>query len=247
MTDRTVGRAMSERDIAYRVWRHTKTDDNRRRFREANKKVKNLVRRGERDYNKRFLDPSLPPKTLWRNLKQDGVKEIHKTDVKFSSDELNDFFTILRPNITVDNPEYGPWPEPDFYFTNTYEYEVYNSVNNIKSNAVGLDEIPPRFLKLIMPDILPVLTYIFNTILTKSYFPKDWKVSKVVPIAKIKDPAELGDYRPISILPALSKALEIIMRRQIVDHVDRKVLLTRWQPGYRGWQRHQHRAAESNR
>jgi hypothetical protein len=37
-------------------------------------------------------------------------------------------------------------------------------------------------------------------------------VSKIVPAAKVKDPCWLKDYRPISILPALSKALEKIMK-----------------------------------
>ncbi len=231
--DQNVINAMAERDISYGVWRHTKTDDDKMRYRRSRNRVKKLIRNGEREYNKRFLDPTLPSKILWRNLGKVGVKETSQTSVIFSPDQLNNFFTIPRPQIVVTNPVYGPWREQEFYFCNTSELEVYNSVNQIKSNAIGLDGVPLRFLKLILLDILPVLTFIFNSILTKSFFPKHWKISKVVPIAKVKDPAHLADYRPISILPALSKALELIMRRQIVDYVDRKGLLTRWQSGFR--------------
>jgi hypothetical protein len=39
-----------------------------------------------------------------------------------------------------------------------------------------------------------------------------WKVSRVVFFAKVSDPLELKDYRPVSILPALSNASEIVMR-----------------------------------
>jgi Reverse transcriptase (RNA-dependent DNA polymerase) len=231
--DRNVEDAMAERDISYRVWRQTKTTEDRRRFRILSNRVKYLVRRGERNYNSKFLDPNLPAKTLWRNLGQVGVKEMAKTNVKFSPEQLNDFFTIPRPETTVETAEFGPWRKPDFYFSNTYDLEVFNSVNQVKSNAIGLDGVPLRFLKIILTDILPILTHVFNSILTKSAFPKSWKVSKVIPIAKIKNPVEMGDYRPISILPALSKALELIMRRQILDYVDRKGLLTRWQSGFR--------------
>jgi hypothetical protein len=64
--------------------------------------------------------------------------------------------------------------------------------------------------------MLPHITDIFNTFF---FYPTAWKVSKVIPIAKISDPHSdpPKDYRPISVLPALSKALEIVMRDQIVN------------------------------
>jgi hypothetical protein len=50
-------------------------------------------------------------------------------------------------------------------------------------------------------------------------FPDSWKISKVVPVAKVPDPLEPGHFRPISILPALSKALEIVMKDQMVAYL----------------------------
>jgi hypothetical protein len=41
----------------------------------------------------------------------------------------------------------------------------------------------------------------------------------VVPVAKVPDPLEPGHFRPISILPALSKALEIVMKDQMVAYL----------------------------
>jgi hypothetical protein len=42
-----------------------------------------------------------------------------------------------------------------------------------------------------------------------------------MPVAKTTDPDSLSDYRPICTLPALSKAMEIIMRNQITLHIER--------------------------
>jgi hypothetical protein len=81
--------------------------------------------------------------------------------------------------------------------------------------------------------ILPHITHIFNTSIFSSTFPTAWKVSKVIPIAKISDPLEPKDYRPISILPALSKALEMVMRDQIVGFLDCARALDRFQSGFR--------------
>jgi hypothetical protein len=67
-----------------------------------------------------------------------------------------------------------------------------------------------------MPLILLWITQeIYNTILTTSMFSKSWKISKVIPIAKIKNPFSSGNYGPISILLSLSKSLEIQMKDQI--------------------------------
>jgi Reverse transcriptase (RNA-dependent DNA polymerase) len=77
------------------------------------------------------------------------------------------------------------------------------------------------------------LTHIFNTSISSKTFPGAWKISKIVPVAKSKDPSRLKNYRPISILPALSNALEKIMKDQIVTFCNERGLLNRLQSGFR--------------
>jgi retron-type reverse transcriptase len=89
-----------------------------------------------------------------------------------------------------------------------------------------------RFLRLIIPSILPCVTHMFNTVLTCSIFSEDWKMSKILPVPKIPKPGELGDYRPISMLPALSKTLEVVMYDQMMRFVDENRLLGPYQSGF---------------
>jgi hypothetical protein len=96
-----------------------------------------------------------------------------------------------------------------------------------------MDGVPLQFLKIIMPHIIHIITHIFNTILMTSKYPKTWKISKVIPIAKVNNPSCPADYRPFSILPAISKGIEIIMRRQITEYVEQKGLLSSHQSGFR--------------
>jgi Reverse transcriptase (RNA-dependent DNA polymerase) len=159
-----------------------------------------------------LLDPKLPARKFWKNLDTIGAK---------------------------DNPSGGSSalqrrrPMNDFSFSNTHDLEVFNAMNQIKSNAIGMEEIPIKFVRLILPQILSHITHIFNTILTSSCFPATWKISKILLLAKKSNPSALSDYRPISILPALSKALEVIMKRQITQYVDTNGLLNKFQSGYR--------------
>ena len=56
--------------------------------------------------------------------------------------------------------------------------------------------------------ITPSVTKLFNLSLQSGTFPDDWKFARIVPIPKSGDPTNPFNYRPISILPLLSKLLE---------------------------------------
>jgi retron-type reverse transcriptase len=98
---------------------------------------------------------------------------------------------------------------------------------------LGADGIPISFVRLSFPVTLKYLAHIVNTALTKSIFPKAWKMAYLLPVGKISRPVELHDYRPISILPCLSKVLEKITKNQILTHIDKFNLLHRFQSGFR--------------
>ena len=72
------------------------------------------------------------------------------------------------------------------------------------TKATGSDNIGPILLKLAAPFIAESLTYICNQIINNSTFPDKWKEGKVRPLNK----NDTNNYRPISVLPVLSKLLE---------------------------------------
>ena len=59
---------------------------------------------------------------------------------------------------------------------------------------------------------------IFHSSLTEGIFPQQLKVAKVSPILKVANIEEIGNYRPISVLPILSKVLERIMYNKTYQH-----------------------------
>lgn len=55
------------------------------------------------------------------------------------------------------------------------------------------------------------LSYIINRYLTTGIFPDDWKVARVTPIYKDDNKTNPNNYRPISVLPIVSKRIERVV------------------------------------
>ena len=79
----------------------------------------------------------------------------------------------------------------------------------MKTNkAVGLDKISARLLKDSVDVITPSLTALFNLSPQMRNVPSLWKTAKVIPLFKKGDKQDVSNYRPISILPTMSKIVE---------------------------------------
>ena len=80
--------------------------------------------------------------------------------------------------------------------------------------------IPTRRIKDVSDVCSPILANIWNEeILLNRNFPENLKLADVTPIFKKKDKTFVENYRPVSVLPTVSKIFERIMRKQITDYI----------------------------
>ena len=75
-----------------------------------------------------------------------------------------------------------------------------------RQKSTGIDNLPPGLLKDCGSIISKPLCDIINLSIRSGKFPSSWKVAKVTPIFKSRSLP--GNYRPISVLPIISKLLE---------------------------------------
>ena len=101
------------------------------------------------------------------------------------------------------------------------------------AKATGTDKISNKILKLAAPAISSSLTYIFNQAITLCTFPDEWKMARVSPLYKNGQKNLPGNYRPISVLPAVSKVMERILYDQLYDYLTKFQLLNDCQFGFR--------------
>ena len=99
--------------------------------------------------------------------------------------------------------------------------------------ATGLDGISARLLKKACPEIVPSLTHIINLSIRCGCFPDEWKISKVLPLYKEDINSDPNNYRPISILPVVSKIIEKVIFKQLYEYLIENNLLTLSQHGFR--------------
>ena len=111
---------------------------------------------------------------------------------------------------------------------------VYHLLHGLSSNkATGVDKISSEIIKIAAPAISDSLTYIFNQAITLSFFPHEWKTARVIPLYKNGQRNLPGNYRPISVLPVISKIMERILYDQLYNYLTKFELLSDCQFGFR--------------
>ncbi len=104
---------------------------------------------------------------------------------------------------------------------------------NLKKSP-GHDLITSKMLKELPDKAVKLITFIFNAILRHGYFPPIWKISEVIMILKPgKDETVTSSYRPISLLPSLSKLFEKVLLQKLHPVLEEKKLLPDHQFGFR--------------
>lgn len=142
---------------------------------------------------------------------------------KLDSSNLPPFHVYLTKNIST-----------NFRFTNVTLYDIKSIIKNFDpKTSVGHDGISMKVIKLLDSNILEPLTLNINQSLTTGIFPDDLKIAKVLPIYKKDDDTLFDNYRPISLLPAISKLFERIVYNQLYNYFVLNKLLYYSQHGFR--------------
>lgn len=114
------------------------------------------------------------------------------------------------------------------------ETEVSNIIAGLKTDcAVGWDGVSTKILKLAKHILIPIITHICNLSLTTGIFPTSLKKALIHPIHKSGPKDQFSNYRPISVLPALSKILEKIINSRLLSFLKSENILSENQYGFR--------------
>lgn len=176
------------------------------------------------------------------NLKIDG--ELVK-DPKKVANELSNYYLDKVDKIVREHP-----PDPGLadYYTRRYiagkeiqplEFaqvtlaDVVQIISKLKmTGATGHDGISVIVLKKLHKTLSWFIMDIVNTAIFQSKYPTAFKIGVISPVPKPGDPTETKSWRPVTILPAMSKVLEKVLNHQLQQHLKRNDLLSPEQHAY---------------
>ena len=104
---------------------------------------------------------------------------------------------------------------------------------SLKNKSCGIHGLPIKILKCTHDIFSPVLSRIINNSFSLGIFPDVLKVAKVTPIKKPGNSTSISNYRPISILPVISKVFEKIIHKQLYRYLENNSILFKYQFGFR--------------
>eukprot|EP00794_Sanderia_malayensis_P015479 gene15479-17059_t len=260
-TTKDVKSEMNLRDNLLRKARRTNHEIDWSSYKRQRNRVTNLVKKCKNRYHKVLLKESgNTPDEFWAAIKKvyptrssvsnagtvfeiDGIKTTNKQAIAESfcklfaniAKTLKCKYILLRDFAWMRPTWDNTVPHKDrFVVKEVSEAAVHKELANLKRmKAAGIDNLPPGMLIDAAPILAKPLTYLINLSLKTGIVPTDWKVAKVIPLHKSGFHSTIDNYRPISVLPTLSKILEKMFHKQLMAHFENSSLLYNYQFGFR--------------
>ena len=232
------------------------TDRNIDNYKRYNKLFNTLRRKLKKQYYEQlFSIHKNNMKQTWKELKKiiklksnkhdlpDTIKVNNNTitDKRRIAEEFNSFFVNIGTSISEliePGHNYEQFMKPNInksiYLTPTDPTEIITIANSMKpKTSSGNDNISNKLMISIIDYISEPVSYLVNLSFANGIVPTNMKVAKIIPIYKAGEVSSINNYRPISLLPTLSKLLEKLMFNRLINFIDVNSILYEHQYGFR--------------
>ena len=251
--DNELKQNMDRRDKVLRKARKSNTESDWKTYKTLRNLCNNMQRKAKGAYRKNMIEENrLNPKSFWKAVKDVfPTKAARKSNTNSQSNNrkltknFRDYFSTVVHKLKSSALKLKEfvWQRPEkvilrtnksFKFRYISMVFIQNFLKNLQRNkATGLDELPPGMLKDCRNHIATPIHFIVNLSLQSSTVPTAWKQAKLTPIFKSGDHKNVENYRPISVLPILSKLVEKAVHTQLLEFLETNNLLNDAQFGYR--------------
>ena len=121
-----------------------------------------------------------------------------------------------------------------FDFEEVNEGIIIDLLSNLDTGkSTGIDGISASHLKSATNEIAPFITKLINMSFDSGVYPDEWKSSKICPLFKKGETSLICNYRPIAILPVVSKLIEKVAHKQLYTFLSTHNILSKSQFGFR--------------
>ena len=180
--------------------------------------------------------------TIKSMVDKNGKKLKDSTDI---ANCLNDFFATVGKNMAqkFDKMDGTRLRDPLSYISKDVKNSLFLSLPNsheiskiiskldVNKSSHGL--ISNKVTKVTNDVISPYLEILFHKCIKEGVFPDSYKIAEVIPLFKGGDKEDRSCYRPISLLPTISKILERVLAKRVIKFLTKFKILSDDQFGFR--------------
>ncbi|KAL0829802.1 hypothetical protein ABMA28_003285 [Loxostege sticticalis] len=231
--------------------------DTKKRYQLYTKILKKCILQSQKNSNAQYIAKSRNVcKTSWDILKK-YIKNVNtKNDIqklrlndnnKYTDnpdvicDQFNKHFINLTNKTQTDKGAQFkdslrniPFHHNSLYLTPINENDIIKIIKGLKNTkSTGYDYINTNIIKQCANFIAIPLAHLVNLSLVQGQFPTELKRSIVKPLHKSGSHDEVNNYRPITLIPILSKIFEKVMHDKISTFISLEKLLKNEQFGFR--------------
>ncbi|KAK9877338.1 hypothetical protein WA026_017732 [Henosepilachna vigintioctopunctata] len=245
---------IKQRDILYiKSKKFPNNKDFLENFKNLNKLIKNKIKFNKKCHVETKFQSNLSPKKKWNMLKdligmssktpqchEIKVDNVALSDKQDIVEAFNHYFVNITTNLGTSNHSSGnpayieSTIDRSFYIRYTTPDEIQKTINQLKPTASpGHDGLKPIVIKKLANVISPIISKIINHHIQTATFPDSLKLAKVTPIFKKGSKDDLGNYRPISVLPIMSKIFELVLQKRLLQYLEEIEHICKSQHGFR--------------
>lgn len=213
-----------EKKIAHLKYKELKTEESYQKFKNLRTESKTEIDRCYKkligNTEKRILDD---PKYFWQFLIIKNNKHVFPKNMSYENKSSEDnaqtselfaeFFSSVYQTLDDSTIELLDIPDDGINIEIGID-EIIKTIREIKDGySLGVDGIPMHFLKKTNVAISHALHIIFNKSIAEGVVHPYWKTCNITPVYKDGESHEVGNYRPVSIMPSIPKILDSIISK----------------------------------
>ena len=255
--------AILTRDKVLKKFKKTKLPADELCYKQSKYFLQNLILNKKKTFFGDKLKETIGrPKELWKNLRDLGLPKTVSTtsaticlksndtlsfDLQKNVEIFKDFYSSLADSLLKKLPNaplkfdktffsacYQKFEKNNFKFSKTSVEHVQQLLMDINpTKSAGIDNISGRFIKDGASILSLPITQICNLSIKLSSFPTRCKIAKLKPIFKKGSKTDPQNYRPISLLPLISKVIEKVIHDQTQSYLSENDILYKYQSGFR--------------
>lgn len=230
--------------LLYSAYKCNRTEANLATYKHYRNKYKRSIREAKVAANDSYISRSnVTSRAVWGLINAHRACSAGQKPVNIDPNELNSAFVGVAdevagrlPQSDLDPLQFLNLPQiaGEFHFKEATFNDIRDIIYSLKkSNCADIYGFNITLLRKVSEIVLIPLTKLINQCVRVGIFPDSLKVASIIPIYKKGDRSDPLNYRPISILPIISKVIEKFLTIQIVEYFEMEHLLTSSQYGFR--------------